>query len=54
MSSRRRSTSSTADATVVAEPFLIIMLVCIAGGTALGGLTELAWEWATTQTWGRE
>jgi len=52
MNFRQRPTSTKADATVVADSPLAIMLVCIVGGTVIGGLGELVWEWMTTQAWG--
>ncbi|CAM5623083.1 hypothetical protein SALBM311S_02273 [Streptomyces alboniger] len=37
---------------MVADSPLAIMLVCTVGGTVIGGLGELVWEWMTTQSWG--
>ncbi|MER7569273.1 hypothetical protein ABTZ93_41250 [Streptomyces sp. NPDC097941] len=52
MNFRQRPASPTADATVVADSPLAIILVCTVGGTVIGGLGELVWEWMTTQSWG--
>lgn len=52
MNFRKRSASPTVDATVVADSPLAIILVCTVGGTVLGGVGELVWEWMTTQSWG--
>ncbi|MCX5336437.1 hypothetical protein [Streptomyces sp. NBC_00140] len=52
MNFRQRPTFPKADATVVADSPLAIMLVCAVGGTVVGGLGELVWEWMTTQSWG--
>ncbi|ANS62454.1 hypothetical protein SLINC_0230 [Streptomyces lincolnensis] len=52
MNFRKHPASPTADATVVADSPLAIILVCTVGGTVLGGVGELVWEWMTTQSWG--
>ncbi|MCD7438561.1 hypothetical protein K4B79_09975 [Streptomyces lincolnensis] len=52
MTFRQRPTSSKTDATVVADSPLATMLVCTIGGTVIGGLGELVWEWVTSQSWG--
>ncbi|MCX5336361.1 hypothetical protein [Streptomyces sp. NBC_00140] len=52
MNFRQRPTFPKADATVVSDSPPAIMLVCAVGGTVVGGLGELVWEWMTTQSWG--
>ncbi|MGN9847149.1 YqeB family protein [Nonomuraea sp. H19] len=52
MNSHQRPTSPTPDATLIVNSPLVTMLVCAVGGTVIGGLAELVWEWMTTQSWG--
>ncbi|GCB46495.1 hypothetical protein SNL152K_3793 [Streptomyces sp. NL15-2K] len=37
---------------MVADSPLAVILVCTVGGTVIGGLGELVWEWLTAQSWG--
>ncbi|MEU9873204.1 hypothetical protein AB0C87_35755 [Actinomadura sp. NPDC048021] len=36
---------------MVADSPLVVMLVCIVGGTVIAGLVELVWEWTAAHTW---